>query len=107
MAAVVNPRFKLDWLDDQAEKIRMIALLKERVAALHALEQQIAANAQASTSADRNQVQAQQPQQVSPPLQMMRTSSLCLERNDRHNKLRVLTILVRKSTKFFVMVQQG
>ena len=51
LAAVVNSWFKLDWLDDQAEKIRMIALLKERVAALHALEQQIAANAQASTSA--------------------------------------------------------
>jgi hypothetical protein len=51
LAAVVNPRFKLDWLDDQADKFRMIALLKERVAALHALEQQIAANARASTSA--------------------------------------------------------
>jgi len=51
LAAVVNPRFKLDWLDDQAEQIRMIALLKERVAALHVLEQQVAANAQASTSA--------------------------------------------------------
>jgi len=27
LAAVVNPRFKLDWLDDQAEIIRIISLL--------------------------------------------------------------------------------
>jgi len=43
----------LDWLDDQAEKSRIISLLKERVATLHALEQQLASNAQpqASTAA--------------------------------------------------------
>jgi len=43
----------LDWLDDQAEKIIMISFLKEQVAALKALEQQIASKAQpqASTAA--------------------------------------------------------
>jgi len=50
LAAVVNPQFKLDWLDDQAEKIRIISLLNERVAALHDLEQQIAFNAQPQAS---------------------------------------------------------
>jgi len=52
----------------------------------------------------QNQVQAQQPQQVSSPLQMMRTSSLCLERNDRHNevnKLRVLTNADQEINTFF------
>jgi len=53
LAAVVNPRIKLDWLDDQTENILIISLLNERVAAIHALEQQIASNAQpqASTAA--------------------------------------------------------
>jgi len=50
LAAVVNPQFKLDWLDDQAEKISIISLLNERVAALHDLEQQIASNAQSRAS---------------------------------------------------------
>jgi len=74
LTAIANMRYKLDWLDDQAEKIRMISLLKERVAALHALEQQIASKRQAQQS---EQTQG------------------------------VLTILVRKSTNLFVMVQQG
>ena len=34
LAAVVHPKFKLDWLDDPAEKSRLIALLKTRAAAV-------------------------------------------------------------------------